>query len=241
MARQATARRARNDPGQYDELAGEWWAPRGAFAMLHWIAAARAALVPPAGHPGALLLDVACGGGLLAAHLGGKGYLHVGVDLSATATRIARDHGIPAVAVADARHLPYADAVVDVVVAGEILEHVPDVSGVVAECCRVLRPGGTLVIDTIAATPLARFLVVDVAERVPGGAPPRLHDPGLFVDRDALVGTCASHGVALRLNGLRPSAVDLIGWLARRRGAVRMIATRSTAVLFQGAGVKEGE
>ena len=40
--------RARNDPAQYDELADQWWEPAGGFAMLHWLAASRAELIPPA-------------------------------------------------------------------------------------------------------------------------------------------------------------------------------------------------
>src|ERR1700742_1627601 len=77
--------RSRNDPKQYDDLAEAWWLPRGDFAMLSWIAAARRRHIPAAGRPGARLLDVACGGGLLAPHLAGLGYAHFGVDLSAKA------------------------------------------------------------------------------------------------------------------------------------------------------------
>lgn len=55
-----------NDPRQYDDLAGEWWRPDGAFAMLHWLARARAALVPPAARPDAVLVDLGCGAGLMA-------------------------------------------------------------------------------------------------------------------------------------------------------------------------------
>ncbi len=61
--------------------------------------------------------------------------------------------------------------------AGEILEHVADPSTVVSEACRVLRPGGTLVLDTINATWLGRFITVTVGERIPGGAPKGIHDP----------------------------------------------------------------
>ncbi len=71
----------RNDVRQYEELAEEWWRPGGVFAMLHWIARARAALVPPATRDGAVLVDLGCGGGLLAPHVAGLGYRHVGVDL----------------------------------------------------------------------------------------------------------------------------------------------------------------
>lgn len=230
--------RPRNDPGQYDDLAGLWWDRRGRFAMLHWLAEARGALVPPARRPGATLVDVACGGGLLAPYLLGSGYRHVGVDLSATAVRVARGHGVGAV-LGDARRLPFADASADVVVAGEVLEHVPGLPHVVAELCRVLAPGGTLVVDTVAATAVGRFVAVTVGERVPGGPPARLHEPALFVDRRELMRECARHGVGLRLSGLRPSVPGYLAWLAGRRGAGRMVATRSTAVLFQGVGVKE--
>ncbi len=230
--------RPRNDVRQYDDLVGEWWAPRGKFAMLHWIAAARARLVPPAARPGALLVDLACGAGLFAEHAANRGYRHVGVDLSPTALPQARAHGV-LVARADVLHLPLRTGVGDVVLAGEILEHVTDLAGAVAEACRVLRPGGTLVIDTIADTALARLIAVTIAESVPGGAPKGIHDPALFVDRAQLRHECARHGVHLRLSGLRPSFVDMLMWLLRRRDFVRMVATRPTAVLFQGWGSKD--
>jgi len=228
----------RNDPAQYEELADQWWAPRGGFAGLHWLAVARAANVPPARRPDSVLLDVACGGGLLAPHLDGKGYRHLGIDLSPTAVRVARDHGVTPVR-GDVARLPVADAVADVVVAGEILEHVPDLPVVVGELARVLRPGGTLVVDTIARTRFARFTAVTLGERVPAGPPKLLHDPALFVERSELRRECARRGVNIQLSGLRPSLRDYLGWLLGRRTVVRMLRTRSTAGLFQGVGVKD--
>ncbi|MCU4183195.1 bifunctional 2-polyprenyl-6-hydroxyphenol methylase/3-demethylubiquinol 3-O-methyltransferase UbiG [Acidiferrimicrobium sp. IK] len=229
--------RARNDPRQYDDLADAWWDPRGAFAMLHWLAEARAGLVPAAARPGAVLVDLGCGGGLLAPHLAAKGYHHVGVDVTGSALRRARDHGVTVVR-ADAATVPLRDEVADVVCAGEILEHVTDPAAVVAEACRLLRPGGRLVVDTIAATRLATLVAVEIAERVPGAAPAGIHDPALFVDRDALVRACAAHGVELRLRGLRPRWRELAGWAAGRRPAVTMVPVWTTAVLFQGWGTK---
>jgi len=229
--------RARNDPEQYDDLADQWWEPRGSFAMLHWIAEARARLVPTAVREGSLLLDLACGGGLLAPHLDGKGHRHVGLDLSPTALPLARRHGVVPVR-GDVLRLPFADEVADVVVAGEVLEHVAEPLQLVAESCRVLRPGGTLVLDTIAATWWGRFSAVTVAERLPAGPPKRLHDPHLFVDRRSLVQFAAQCGVPLQLTGLRPSAPDYLRWLAGRRSSVRMLPTRSTAGLFQAHGRK---
>ncbi|MFN2540231.1 MAG: methyltransferase domain-containing protein [Mycobacteriales bacterium] len=224
--------RDRNDPRQYDDLAAQWWEPRGAFAMLHWIAGARARQLPASG---GLLLDIACGGGLLAPHT--AAFRHIGVDLQHSALKVVGAHGVTGVQ-GDAARLPFPDALFDVVVAGEVLEHVLDPAVVVAEACRVLKPGGTLVIDTIADTWWGRFSSVTVAERLPAGPPPRLHDPALFVDRDALVATAARNGVTLRLTGLRPSAMDYIRWLLGRKESVRMLSTRSTAGLFQGVGRK---
>ncbi len=231
--------RARNAPEQYDDLADQWWAPRGSFVMLHWIAEARARLVPSASREGSLLLDLACGGGLLAPHVADRGHRHVGLDLSPTALPLARRHGVLPVR-GDVLRLPFGDEVADVVVAGEVLEHVAEPAQLVAEACRVLRPGGTLVLDTIAATWWGRFSAVTVGERLPAGPPKRLHDPHLFVDRAALVQAAARGGVPLRLTGLRPSATDYLGWLAGRRPAVRMLSTRSTAGLFQAHGRKAG-
>lgn len=225
----------RNDPRQYDDLAGQWWEPRGSFAMLHWIAAARARHVPAATRPGALLLDLACGGGLLAPHV--SGYRHVGVDLSALALEQARAHGVTPVR-GDVLRLPFGDAVADVVVAGEVLEHVTDLARAVAEACRVLRPGGTLVLDTIADTWFGRFSSITVGERVPAGPPKGLHDPALYVDRDVLAALAAQGGVRLELAGLRPSVRDYLLWWVGRRPDVRMLTTRSTAGLFQGWGTK---
>ena len=230
--------RARNDIGLYDDLADEWWEPNGAFAMLAWIAAARARLIPEAPHAGALLVDLACGGGLMAPHAQRLGYRHVGVDLTTSALRLAAERGVQVVR-ADVTRVPLRDGCADVVTAGEILEHVRDPYAVVAEAARVLRPGGLLVIDTIAATRRARLLAVTIAERVPGMAPRGIHDPALFVDRDELVRTCSEQGITLRLQGIRLALPSAIAWRLGRRESARLVPTRSTAVLFQGWGTKE--
>lgn len=230
----------RNDVRQYEAMAGQWWDPYGPLAMLRWIAAARAALIPPAPRPGALLVDLGCGAGLLAPHAARLGYRHVGVDLVAASLRVAAAHGMRPVR-GDVQRLPVADGVADVVSAGEILEHVPDLRAAVGEACRVLRPGGTLVLDTIAATPIAKLVTVTIGERVPGCAPRGIHDPALFVDRSVLLAEAARHGVRLSLRGMRPPLVGMLKWLARRESDPRMRPTRSTAVLFQGVGTKEGQ
>lgn len=231
--------RARNDLGQYDDLAGEWWDPDGEFAALHWLAEARAKLVPPApGGERPRLLDIGCGGGLLAPHV--HGYHHVGVDLTASALAIAAEHGVDETHVADAAALPFDDASFDVVVAGEVLEHVTDLEGTVREATRVLRPGGTLVTDTINRTFFARLSLVWIGERLRGGPPLGCHDHKLFVPPKHLQALCARGGVDLRVSGLQPHPLQYVQYLARRRTRVEMVPTRSLAAVYQGVGVKAG-
>lgn len=229
----------RNDLRQYDDLADHWWEADGTFAMLHWIAAARAELIPPADQPDAVLVDLGCGGGLLAPHVQRLGYRHVGVDLVTSGLRAARDHGV-LVARGDAAHVPLRDGCAAAVSAGELLEHVPDPVAVIAEACRLLRPGGTLVLDTINRTAAARLVTVTLGERLPGMAPKGIHDPNLFVAPAVLVNECARHGVALTVRGIRPAAGPLLRWWLRgRRGApVPIRPTRSVSVLYQGYGIR---
>jgi 2-polyprenyl-6-hydroxyphenyl methylase / 3-demethylubiquinone-9 3-methyltransferase len=224
----------------YDALADEWWDPRGSLAALGWIARARATFIPQAATHDATLVDVACGGGLFGPHLEGKGYKVIGVDLSLKSLQVASGHGFDGVVRADISQLPFDDESIDVVTAGQCLEHVPNPYDVVDELCRVLRPGGTLVLDTIADTKIARLLSITVAENVPlPGRPPKgTHDHRLFVNRKRLIGVASKHGVELKLLGLRPSIRDGLPYLVRRREEVRMVPTRPTGVLFLGVGTK---
>jgi 2-polyprenyl-6-hydroxyphenyl methylase/3-demethylubiquinone-9 3-methyltransferase len=229
----------RNDIRLYDVLVDEWWSSSLAFAGLRWIAAARAALMPPAARSGAVLVDLGCGGGLLAPHVARLGYRHIGVDRSGSALGVAARHGVVAVH-ADAAAVPLADGCADVVSAGEILEHVPTPSTVVSEACRLLRPGGTLVVDTVNATALARLIVVTLGERVTRLAPRGLHDPKLFVRPDLVRSVGRQNGVVLTVRGVRPAVGDLLRWLVNRHGDVRLVPTFTTGVLYQAWGVKEG-
>ena len=229
--------RVRNDPAQYDDLADQWWEPSGSFAALHWLAAARAGHIPAAPHGDAVLVDLACGGGLMAPHVAALGYRHVGVDLGLPGLRLARRHGVTPVR-GSVLAVPLADGCADVVVAGEILEHVEDDVAVLAESARLLRPGGTLVLDALAAGRLSVLINVHLLERLPGGPPRGLHDPALFVDRERLLAAADRLGLDLELVGLRPSMRDAVAWLLGRRADVRMKPIRSTAVVFAGYGRK---
>lgn len=236
MATTSAPRRPRNDPAQYDDLAGEWWAPGGAFAALHWLAEARGRLIPPAPRPGAVLVDLGCGGGVLAPHVP-AGYAHHGVDLNETALSVAAARGVRTLR-GDATAVPLPDGFADVAVAGELLEHVPDPEQVIAEAVRLLRPGGTVVFDTIADTAWARLSLVTIGERMPGGPPPRIHDPALFLSPARVRAAFAAHGVAVTLHGLQAHPLDYLRFLADRSRTVRMVPTRSLAALYCGSGVK---
>ena len=170
-------------------------------------------------------------------HVERLGYRHVGVDIGLRGLELAREHGVIPVR-GSVLAVPLADGCADVVLAGEILEHVQDDVGVLAECARLLRPGGTLVLDALAAGRLSTLINVHLLERLPGGPPRGLHDPALFVHRDRLLAAADRLGLDLELVGLRPSMRQAIPWALGRRASVRMKPIRSTAVVFAGYGRK---
>jgi len=170
-------------------------------------------------------------------HVGPLGYRHVGIDIGLRGLELAREHGLLPVR-GSVLAVPLVDGCADVVLAGEILEHVEDDIGVLAECARLLRPGGTLVLDALAAGRLSTLVNVHLLERLPGGPPRGLHDPALFVDRDRLLAAADRLGLDLELVGLRPSMRQAIPWALGRRASVTMKPIRSTAVVFAGYGRK---
>lgn len=209
---------------------------------MRWLAEARGRLIPDPPQPGAELLDLACGAGLLSLALTGRlaGWRHVGVDLSSPALRQAAGHGVAAVR-ADVRRLPFRDGQFRCIVAGELFEHLADLDATCSAIARVLAPGGTLVIDTLADTLFCRVALMGIAERLPGGPPPRIHDPRLLVAPDRLAQTLGRCGIEMTVvGGLRPSLVDYARWLARRVDSVRMLPTGSTAGVYQAIGTRTG-
>lgn len=229
------------DSAEYDRWAALWWQRRGPFASLRWLARERATHVPPTGHEDAVLLDVGCGGGLLHPYIADKGYRHVGVDISVKSAEVAMRHGVDDVVIAEIADIPLDDDFADVVVAGQCLEHVARPMDVVAECCRLLKPGGTLIIDTIANTWLARISVITLGENIPfsWAAPCGSHDHRLFIDPVLLAAWCAEGGVPVQVSGVVPYARDLLAWAMRwREEDVVMRDIRSPKILYRVTGRK---
>ena len=180
-------------------LAERWWDPRGPMAPLHKLNPVRLAYIrdracarfgrePLAQAPlaGLRALDVGCGGGLLCEPLARLGAEVTGIDPAPENVRAAAAHAVRAgvaVAYRDApvEALAAAGEAFDLVCAMEVVEHVADLPGFLGACCRVVRPGGALVLATLNRTPRSYLLAVVGAEYVLGWLPRGTHRWSRFV------------------------------------------------------------
>jgi len=165
-------RTANADPselGKFDAVAARFWDPHGEFRPLHLLNPVRARYIAERFPlPRARVLDVGCGGGLLAEALAAAGASVTGIDLAPGMIEVARLHSAEAglaidYRVAGAEEL--ADAMpeaFDVVTCLEMLEHVPEPAAMVATLATLVRPGGALVCSTLNRN-LRSFLTAIVA------------------------------------------------------------------------------
>ncbi|MEM9880798.1 MAG: bifunctional 2-polyprenyl-6-hydroxyphenol methylase/3-demethylubiquinol 3-O-methyltransferase UbiG, partial [Pseudomonadota bacterium] len=132
------------------------------------------------------VLDLGCAGGFMAEALHECGAHVTGIDPAEKAIDAARaratnmGHDIR-YDVGVGEHLPYADAAFDAVVCVDVLEHVSDLTQVIGEIARSLKPGGLFLFDTINRNPIAHFGVITVAEDILGLLPKGTHDPAMFI------------------------------------------------------------
>jgi 2-polyprenyl-6-hydroxyphenyl methylase/3-demethylubiquinone-9 3-methyltransferase len=204
----------------YELSAQEWWNDRdGPMAPLHWMTPVRFDYFARAAGSlaGRDVLDLGCGGGLLAERFATAGARVVGIDPLTACCRAAATHARAAalpiryVQMAGER-LALADNSFDVAVAADVLEHVNDLPRVIAEVGRVLRPGGTFVFDTINRTWLSRLVLVWLGERVLKVVPCGTHDPARFIRPAELRARLTAAGMRLRqTRGLGP-----VGWWGGR-------------------------
>jgi len=166
---------ARNvDPAEiskFDAAAARWWDPNGEFRPLHELNPARLDYIEArAGLAGRRVLDVGCGGGLLAEGMARRGARVTGIDLSPGALEVARLHALESGVTVDYRQLaveelPDSDHdAFDLVTCLEMLEHVPDPAQVIQAISRLVRPGGDVVCSTINRNAKAFALAIVGAE-----------------------------------------------------------------------------
>lgn len=201
----------RNDLGLYDRHAAAWWDGKGSFAAsLHGVNALRLqhlADVYGRDMRGLVVVDLGCGGGLMAEPMAGLGATVVGIDLSEASIAVARAHGAAIAGlryeVGDARAPALPVHCADLVTCADLLEHVDGWDAVVAAAARLLRPGGRLYVSTMNRTLACRILAVHVAEGL-RLIPPGTHDPARFIRPDELIATVTASGLRLdRLLGER--------------------------------------
>jgi len=201
------------DPAElekFGELAHRWWDPQGEFRPLHELNPLRLGwidgLAPLAGKR---VLDVGCGGGILAEAMARLGASVTGIDLSAKPLNVARLHLLES-------HLKiqyeinsaeaYADAfpaAFDVVTCMELLEHVPDPASTVAACAKLVKPGGRVFFSTINRNPRAYLFAVIGAEYLLKLLPRGTHDYARFIKPSELSRWCRDAGLEpLELKGM---------------------------------------
>lgn len=188
-----------NDLGIYEREAHAWWDPRASeFRSLRGIQAARAARSTAtwgARLHGARVVDLGCGGGLLAEPFVARGARVIGVDLSGASLRASRARVGASFLRADLRRTPLADACADFVVLADVVEHVAEPERALVEAARLLRSGGELFVSTLNSTRRVRVLAVWLAEGV-GLIPRGTHDARLFVAPERLIRLAHDCGLA---------------------------------------------
>lgn len=205
----------------YDRLADSWWDEGGflhalvalnpaRFGYMRRVLTEEFGLQPE----GLRVLDVGCGGGLLAEEFARLGCTVTGVDPSEASLTAARTHAATQGLAIEYRRasgeaLPFPGASFDLVYCCDVLEHVDDLRHVIAETARVLRPGGIYFYDTINRTFLSRLIVIKLLQewRWTALMPPRLHDWDMFIRPDELRRVLEQNGLMPGgLTGLKPRA-----------------------------------
>jgi 2-polyprenyl-6-hydroxyphenyl methylase/3-demethylubiquinone-9 3-methyltransferase len=224
--------RVRNDLSLYDDHADAWWSEGdGMFRSLRQVGAFHLECIRAAWGDlkGKRVVELGCGGGWLALELDARGALVSGVDRSrasiAVATRQAQERGARARFMeADLLKTQFPGASFDHCVMTDVLEHLDDVPGALAEVARLLRPGGQLFVNTFTRSWLAALIVVHLGEGL-GFVPKGTHDPRLFVRPAELEQHAAAAGLEL---------VEL-GW--ERPAWLRTLRTRTVHLTHARSGL----
>ncbi|HXC39226.1 MAG TPA: bifunctional 2-polyprenyl-6-hydroxyphenol methylase/3-demethylubiquinol 3-O-methyltransferase UbiG [Burkholderiales bacterium] len=190
---------------KFSELAHRWWDPASEFRPLHEINPLRLGWIrQKANLTGKAVLDVGCGGGILAEALAGLGARVKGIDLSDKALRVARLHALESGAQVNYQAIS-AEALAerepggyDAITCMEMLEHVPEPESSVRACAALVRPGGHVFFSTINRNPKAYVQAVIGAEYVLGLLPKGTHDYQRFIRPSELASWCRRAGLEVR-------------------------------------------
>jgi len=187
---------------KFSELAHRWWDPNAEFRPLHQINPLRLEHIDAiAGLKDRAVLDVGCGGGILAESMAARGARVTGIDLAEKPLKVAQLHLLESGLQVDYRLIsPEALAQealgrFDVVTCMEMLEHVPDPSATVRACAELARPGGQLFFSTINRNLKAYLFAVVGAEYVLRLLPRGTHDYARFVKPSELAAMCRAAGL----------------------------------------------
>ena len=229
------------DPAElakFSDLAHRWWDKESEFKPLHQINPLRLdwidSLVPLAGKK---VLDVGCGGGILADSMARKGAHVTGIDLASRPLKVAQLHALEA-------HTPNvnyreisaealaveAPAQFDVVTCMEMLEHVPQPAFIVHACATLVKPGGWVFFSTINRNAKAWLLAVVGAEYVLNLLPKGTHEYAKFIRPSELTGYVrAAQLDVLHSRGLQYNPLTQRYWLDADTSVNYLLATRKPA------------
>ncbi|HYG91684.1 MAG TPA: bifunctional 2-polyprenyl-6-hydroxyphenol methylase/3-demethylubiquinol 3-O-methyltransferase UbiG [Azospirillum sp.] len=205
-----------DEVARFSAMATEWWDPAGKFRPLHKFNPVRLAYIrdticrrlgrdPETARAleGVSVLDIGCGGGLLAEPVARMGAEVVGVDASERNVKTAAAHAAETgtdvtYRTASAEELAAEGRRFDVVLAMEILEHVADVDLFLKSCAALLKPDGVLFFATLNRTPKSYALAIVGAEYILRWLPPGTHDWRKFLRPSEIANGARAHGLMVK-------------------------------------------
>ena len=196
------------DPAEvakFDALASRWWDPEGEFRPLHEINPLRLDWIrQQVDLQGARVVDVGCGGGILAESMASAGANVRGIDMAEAPLAVARLHQHESDVAVDYQRSTAEELAAsepesfDVVTCLEMLEHVPDPSRVIASCRELVRPGGHVFFSTINRNPKSFLFAIVGAEYVLRLLPAGTHEYEKFIRPSELEAWARSAGLELQ-------------------------------------------
>lgn len=196
------------DPAEiskFEELASRWWDPESEFKPLHQINPYRLDYIDgrAGGLAGKTVLDVGCGGGILAESMAVRGGKVTGIDMGEANLQCARLHLLESGQEVSYERIPVEELArempghFDVVTCMEMLEHVPDPDSIVRACATLAKPGGSIFFSTINRNPKAYLMAVVGAEYILKMLPKGTHDYAKFIKPSELAASIRGAGLEL--------------------------------------------